>query len=329
MKFLSLAPAMLALLMLSACGDDDASTNDTGSEDTGNADAQDSGSDDTGTSDGGDTGGDACADLACVNGTCDDSNDPAACVCTDGWEGADCGTLTEPPQDGLVLWLDADDPTNSGVVAGSSIDVWVDRTGTTRNLTAIPGGEPSTVTVNGRTVASFDGADDALSVTGFSGLTDITHYTIIIVGKGRGLNQAFIGGVEDGSSDPGLVIETSSGSNARFLHRTPPGTEGGDEILTSSGALAADVLHRIWAVRSFDTPNRRVVLHLDDELGALNGTGDADNFASDLDLSIGTAGTGDGFLNGEIAEVLVYVGARSPNQNPELVAYLQQKWGVE
>ena len=53
-------------------------------------------------------------------------------------------------------------------------------------------------------------------------------------------------------------------------------------------------------------------------------------FNEDLNMAIGRFGVAadTAYLTGEIAEIMIYSGALSPNANAELVAYLQTKWGV-
>ncbi|TNE89944.1 MAG: hypothetical protein EP330_09990 [Deltaproteobacteria bacterium] len=314
---------VLALaLCLPACSPtaEDPEPTDTG-DDTANQDSGDTG----------DTATDPCDAVTCDHGVCVAEDGVGTCDCDAGWEGASCEDLIPPPSQGLVLWLDANDPLNNGTMP-AEISVWVDRSGQTANLIAPSGREPSTVASGDLTVASFDGAGDFLVAEDFDHLTDVAHYTVIVVGKARGLGQSFVGGAEavaDGK--PGLVLETVSGSNAHFAHRSPFGDSGGDEVSTSSGPLAADTLHRLWAVRSIASNTMpEVVLYADDELGAVMSTGSATDYASALDFVVGAADpSGNGLLNGEIGEILVYVGARTPTSNPEIETYLQERWGVQ
>ena len=308
-----LSLSTLSVLALYACGDDGGTTLDTGRRDTGSGDASGDTGNDSGT---GDSGG-QCGAVICVNGGCVSDT----CQCDAGWEGAACDTLTPPPSNNLLLWLDADDPAGNGSapVAGA-LTTWVDKGGDSYDFEAKGDGKPMVVVDGTRHLVRFDGVDDAMFRDAFDALTDKISYTIIVVGVGEDNQDAFISGFAEGESNLGLTIETAAGSNMRFYHDgNSDGT--GDQSLSNDGSRPAG-LARFWAVRE----NPDLVLHIADGLG-LKVTGSEAAFEKNLDLALGNREAH--FLKGDIAEVLIYLGELRPNGSPELVAYLQAKWGVQ
>ncbi|MCO4763275.1 MAG: hypothetical protein KC502_17290, partial [Myxococcales bacterium] len=182
---------------------------------------------------------------------------------------------------------------------------------------------------NGMRVVSFDGKDWMSSGTAFSGITKKFAYTIIVVGHGQDDDNAFLAGTEAKTNLPGLLVETAKAGNVRVLHRMPFGKAGGDDITTAKDPLKKKVLNRIWITRKVAT-KVSYGIKVNDELTGLQ-TGSAADFDADLNLVIGRESvvTDSRYLTGEIAEILIYLGEQTPNNNPAIHKYLQDKWGAK
>ena len=270
-----------------------------------------------------------CVGVTCEQGTCNGAT--GDCDCNSGWEGDTCDTVIEPPMGNLLLWLDANDTNGNGnAQALGALDVWVDKAGNVANFTQTGDERPTLIdSVNGLKSVSFDGTDDWMGGGVFSEITDKFAYTVVIVGRGGDDDNAFLAGTETTNDNPGLLIETATDGNVRSLHRMPFGESGGDDISTTNDALKSDALNRIWISRDASaTPD--IDIFINDEIG-LSSVGAADDLDEDINLAIGreNIATDSRYLTGEIAEILIYLGAQTPNSNAELETYLQNKWGVE
>lgn len=240
--------------------------------------------------------------------------------------------LLPPPQDNLVLWLDGDDPYGDGSELSGPLDVWVDKSPEGADFYYLPPAQdtrPEVVAVaDGRTVVSFDGIDDALYSEGYGGL-GWYDYTVIIIGHGKDDENVFLAGAGSETDGYGFLLETSQDRNLRALHRMPLGNVGGDNTVTTSGAMQQDAMNSIWLSRDFNLVNESPQSLF---VNATVETVEAEStwFREDLDMSMGRVFEDDDrrALDGEIAEVLIYDRALTPESSPELVDYLYAKWGV-
>ena len=265
----------------------------------------------------------------CENGTCIAAD---TCECEAGWQGATCATLIPPPTENLILWLDAEDPTNTGVPGVGALDVWVDKTGTATNfLQPAEASRPSIATVNGRSVVRFDGTDDFMTSTNFAGLTEVPKYTVIIIASGGANQNALLAGTNVGDDGHGLYFETVTGQNLRALHRMPFGEVNGDDLVSPNGAMKLAGLNRIWCAREGVGGEIAVqqTLFLNDAAGLMQ-VGTQGDYNENLNLALGRLSSfqDSRYLNGEIAEVLIYAAELKPATSLALATYLQTKWGV-
>ncbi len=218
-------------------------------------------------------------------------------------------TLPTPPVAAdLVLWLDA---TGMGGSDGKSIDIWPDLSGETNNMAQATGTlQPTLYTnqVNGKAVARFDGGDGLNSAaTGLIG--DNSAYT------------KFIAVSFDTTSHAGNTIGSgASGAHALYLNSSDqPRLYHGGIRVTSTETVTAGQTHILSAWNDTSATE----LWVD---GASGGTGTPGSF-TDGTMQLGWFNTGS-FLDGDVAEVLVYDRALTYPERNAVGRYLEQKYGL-
>lgn len=240
----------------------------------------------------------------------------------------------EPPsQEDLVLWLDGDDPMGDGsAVPTGPLEVWIDKSPEEADFYYLPPDldtKPSLVNRGGRTVVEFDGFDDAMYRENYQPITWY-DYTVIVVGYGDDEKNVFLAGAATESGGYGLLLESSTDRNVRFLHRMPFGNSGGDNLVTAGGNVVHGELNSLWMARDFNFGESTMAAYVND--AAPEETDVSSNwFSENLDLSMGRLGleaSDRRALDGQIAEVLIYKGFLTPDSAPDVVAYLKAKWGV-
>jgi len=226
----------------------------------------------------------------------------------------------------LGLWLKAD----AGVtLVSGAVDAWADQSGNARDFTApAAGNRPAySGTLNGLPVLTFDGTTDYLNgnaqaLTLCNALTGIT--IIAVVDYGATAIQRVIGISATSSSSAGRVSMGTSATEYDLGARRLDA----DSFTTISGGspVLVPVIQSSTVRFSLGTGMIRV------------------NGASVVDTSLTTAGTsqaGDslravigvgtvlsGFLNGSLAEVIVYQRALSTAERASVERYLSVKWGI-
>lgn len=280
------------------------------------------------------------------------------CACDQGYTGETCSTcapgfeigdgecvLGGPPE-GAWMWLDADDTTSvtlagNGGFATTFVERWTDKRG---GLVApyfealTEANQPRTQpnTLNGRRTIAFDGVDDYLVRSGGvlqpgSGpFQNVAEYTILLVGFARGGGQTFLAGTVQNSH--GLLLESYAEDELHFLHRTPISNVSQpdeDDLVSTLGGYSRESAQLIGAMRTSALQ------------GISRGVGDAflevqavsaDAFPEALTFMLGRAtvsGNPGRYLDGAIAELLIYQRALSAEEVAQAQGYLAAKWGLE
>jgi hypothetical protein len=194
----------------------------------------------------------------------------------------------------LKLWLKAD--AIGGLSDGNEVSLWED---SSTNNYDFSQGSPSlrpiyrTGIINNKPVVRFDGINDVVTNS-----TAITHGTIFVVGKRSAVNQPFAevsGG--NSSSRRGLIGQyypTYATYNEYYVNG----------MAAAHGGTGATNTNLIFTGRSPSTP-----------------------VSSGLFL-LGQGTPSYAYLNGDIAELVVYSDALSAGQMKEVGAYLQDKYAI-
>jgi hypothetical protein len=270
------------------------------------------------------TGEERCVDVACENGTCNLAT--GACECAPGYQGAACGELAPPPSSSLVLWLDANDPLgDGGSAAAGPLPAWSDKAAGLV-FTASGDHRPSIRFTSGLGTAEFDG-NDFMVASNYAALNGASAYTVVVAASAKaGATQDLLSGIRDGKH--GLLVEVATTGQLRFLHRMPfastPGT--GTDLRSADSsfgpALTVALLVRDAAQNSFS------ITIGDDTVTSPAG---ATNFNENLEVVLGKINAlaptqNDRFLDGSIAEILIYDTHLTAEQSEQILRYLSLKW---
>lgn len=284
------------------------------------------------------TGADA---LDCgESGTCeeDDETGLRGCVCADGYEGELCDTcaagyeadgdacvLDLPPTTNLVVWLDADAP-DSITRSGSAVSAWRDRRPagmpvlTQSTASARPGYVASER--NDRGAVRFDGGDELFVTGSFALATD--DYEILVaanpVGGGANGLVSFASGTTSWA-----VMLAAVDADFRLTHRRPAGATGGHvatvERTVARGPSWVSASHQVsgaldtMALFASDGPDDVAM-----EVVPVTSAG----IGTSMTFRVGR--TQDGFLAGDLYEVLVYTRRLTVAEREEVTDYLRAKW---
>ena len=224
-----------------------------------------------------------------------------------------CATL---PTSGLVMHLDG----NTGItLSGSTVLSWADQISSGNNLTAF--GNPTLLSGQfiGRNVVHFDGIDDALGRSGFTGLpTGSAARSVFMVVRYNAANDI-------GGDWAGFTYGTAADNQAFGLCLTPSGTlgvqgwGGGNDIVSSPATVGVGRWLNQGAVYSGGTLTQYT-----------NGVGigtAAHTYATGTGgVRLGEELDGNKNLNMDVAEVLVYNRAVSATELQQIEDYFEQRY---
>ncbi|MCL5099280.1 MAG: CotH kinase family protein, partial [Candidatus Omnitrophica bacterium] len=253
-----------------------------------------------------------------------------------GWTNGPIGIgfgITEPaqpPAENRWLWLAAD----SGVGTNSSgtLTAWSDAGGTHGNWIESVLGSPSLVTapfpMGNRAAIRFDGNIDGLALVDDADLR-VNPISIFVVASIESGEQSaiFIGNYRDIN---GFGLGISDAVSQRVKWFTAPPGDGLDDGASSFPAADLTPGKNYLVTATFDAASSAKMLRIRNESGSsefsLTGTFHSQaDYAADTQLTIGNLDFGRQFLDGTIAEVLVYSSV-SPAQSEAVEAYLMNKY---
>ena len=231
---------------------------------------------------------------------------------------------------GLSLWLDAADG-SSMILSGSNVTQWNDKSGNARNGTAVNSPALQTNTLNGLPVITFNSSSS--QYFNFGNIMPI------------GTSQIYVFSVFkfNDSSDGSIIAKSrqASGGGRWFLIR-----ESGSGGLQFDIGLSPTIAGT--SVFSDTSTNSRLITSYWDRSNVYiyeNGTSKNSGVLSDSGTSLpnndvllvgaypnstGTTPPASGFyLNGYIAEIIVYIATLSTAQRQQVEGYLAWKWGLQ
>jgi hypothetical protein len=259
----------------------------------------------------------------------------------DSTTNANAGTITG------AIW-DNSEPFTEPIDDGTAVRLWADQSGNGYDAEqATTAARPTYIAsgLNGLPVVRFDGTDDRLSVPSSTATFKFLHSdvsTVFIVAKAGvvadpGVIYGFIHN-GTGTQNIGFYIRYTDASpnNDRIGHNIYLGTVGQIVVSnnTSSGAFTANQFSFLTVLSK---PSDAVV----EERSAISINGGVSakaNFSTNtpstsdasIDLTIGGSSTATvPFLNGDIAEIIVYNRALNTSELAQVHKYLSMKWGIQ
>ena len=212
---------------------------------------------------------------------------------------------------GCALWLDgADSSAASMTLDGTLVSSWRDKSGNGRDFTASGTARPTLTAsgLNGKSVVTFDGSNDQLTnATNVVGFSSVTMFAVVYRQTG-----AYGGIITSTSADntPALIIENSN-----------IGVRGHGQISVNTGGFTgpAVVCGRVnaGATEIFTDGLVRDSDAVSGSLGSVTTT------------AIGTYRlAAANYLNGYIAEIIVYPTDLTTADRARVEAYLAAKWSI-
>ncbi|WP_165251254.1 ThuA domain-containing protein [Paludisphaera soli] len=251
----------------------------------------------------------------------------AAAVEIEPW--ADAGL---PVRDGLRAWLDAGRrPAGVEAAPGAAMATWPDASGSRRDFEQPEAkARPRLIQADGRSFVRFDGEDDFLEAKGLEGpIREATAFVVVAPASNLGMFRGLLAGSEDGRNDytSGLTIDLGPFASTRFdaLNVEGRGFQGFFNVVDSPRDFREFVVVMVRIdgseiVTTFDRapqkprPRKSEPMRLDRlTLGARLYSNEArPPFVQ-------------GFLHGDVAEVLLYDRALSDSEAHAVRDYLDAR----
>lgn len=224
-----------------------------------------------------------------------------------------------------ALWL-----SDTGGGAGT----WPDLSGNGRNATgATP---PSIVTgaLNGRQVRRFNGTNQFLTIDGSASSLKFLH---------SAQSSVFIVFKNSNTSGDGMLLATNDGTTLKTGYFAYLPNNSSSSILITKSSLGSYVVSAtytsyssssfsIWSAITDVTLTAALRLLSYRNSAPLGETNSASNSAvstdSSVNMLIGKYGSSSGFLNGDIAEILVFPRALTTSERQRVERYLNSKYAI-
>jgi len=229
-------------------------------------------------------------------------------------------TTDVPFRNGLTLWLDATDIDANNIIdtiTGQEVTIWKDKSGSNNDVEQIAGiGAPTLLAqeLNGMPALNFH--EDGLITSDADQITANSSYTKIAVFKFDSSNNNNI------ISSTGTALWEGDSNAIRVWH----GNDEFEYVMTSSGNTIDNVNYHIVVTRYGQPNGVDNILNLDGiDVNIKPKNLQEDHIAAAT--NIGSLGQDD-FLNGRIAEAIIYDRALSDAEISQMEDYLSTKWGL-
>lgn len=217
-----------------------------------------------------------------------------------------------PVKNGLNLWLDAADDATFSYSSGTSVSQWRDKSGNNSHVSqATSANQPSrSTTQNSRKILTFDGTNDSLS-TSISLDLSVTHTIFAIASQTTGTEDAGLVSINN-TLNNGLTLHNGSTYYAYYGNGSNHATSA---ITTSTTYIFTKVF------KGTSSTTRQVYLNGT----SATTTGVIANSDASGVIRLGQQST---YLNGKIAEVIIFNRELTATELKQVHTYLGQKWGI-
>lgn len=218
---------------------------------------------------------------------------------------------------GLKLWLDADDLSTITKDGSDFVSQWNDKSAEGNNVSQATGSlQPKWINSvqNGKPIIRFDGVDDGLQRTSFTGGAILQGFTYFIIAKiGTATNSGYV--IDGGSATRAIIYTTGTPSPNDTYHWNA----GTDSNPITPKITSTFVLYSVqWNGASSKFEINESTISTDNiGSGSMNG------------VTLGRRYTGGpSALDIDYAEVLFYDSILSASDHQAVENYLKTKWGV-
>lgn len=217
-----------------------------------------------------------------------------------------------PVKDGLILWLDAADDTTFSYSSGAVVSQWRDKSGLNNHVAqSTVANQPSrSSTLNSRKIIVFDGSNDSLSTANSLDLST-THTIFAIASQSVGSSDAGLVSINN-TLNNGMTLHNASGYYAYFGN-------GGYYATSSITGSTSYIFTKIFKGSSSTTRQ----IYLNGTSATSSGTITSTDASGVIRLGQQTT-----YLNGTIAEVIIFNRELTATELKQVHTYLGQKWGI-
>jgi hypothetical protein len=228
---------------------------------------------------------------------------------------------------GCRLWLDAADGTTFSYSSGTVVSEWRDKSGNSHHVSHGNSFEqPSrNTTINGLDAVAFDGSNDRLTRTAtalVNGTTgEFSAFAVVRFGSvAAGVGAIIDNDVVSGSRLPQILRRNGTALESIQFRSSTPYTDAAGVTLATSTA------YQVTTVGATTQIETRVDRSSNGATSSASGNLNTGSTVFRVGANAGT--TAGSFLNGTIAEILVYNTALSNTNRDAVESYLKGKWGT-
>ena len=210
---------------------------------------------------------------------------------------------------GLKLWLDAAD-SGSMTQVGDKISSWQDKSRRNHHATQpLSSKMPKLLknSVNGKNIVRFDGSQDMI----IDYLPSSGDYTMVIVAKYDSINGTFLS-------------QSMSGFNTGMANGYFSLTVNNNSVLSDNPITAGELSVFLVSVNGNSTTIKDTLQSTNQKDVTFSQSG---VFGASQALSLGSK-NGLDFFDGDIGELLIVEGQLTATEESDIVAFLQDKWGI-
>ena len=219
---------------------------------------------------------------------------------------------------GCVLWLDGADSSSTGMVLnGSFVAVWRDKSGNSNNASANGTTRPVLTPngLNGKSVVTFDGVDDALQITANAAFNTNALTYFVVFKQDSAANKGVYTKSNGSNNTNGFALAVRSDTSVWLLQKN----NGESQVIAST--INPTTQARIYSVISSSSATG----YLDGQ-SPVTASSVADHSLSQR-VMVGSRDSAES-LNGYIAEVIHYNRALTRSEVAQVEVWLAAKWGI-
>jgi hypothetical protein len=247
------------------------------------------------------------------------------------------------PVAGYNVWLDASD-TATITQSGNAVSAWTDKSANAyvfQQLTAVNKPTTNTRTINSKNVIDFDGTSDFLESTAAASTWNFMHnatgattFMVVNTDANAGAN-ALLATNQAGTTTPGVYYYVAPGGADQYDRVLISGTSG--TYVVNNRIDIADTwlngttqaLGLLTDPSNATTLSRAKLYRNNNTNVAINGGADGGGYSTNnATNTLNICGGAGNYLNGMVAEIIIYNSQLSGADITSNMNYLKTKWGI-